>query len=263
MRLARNVHDLLRAAELVDRLGDEALRPALARASRSARRDRRRRFALRAGRGHKSRRASGCVNIVPGSGTLAVRHIDRRRGRPMIAEQLLDHGDGGAGALHNRMAALRVIDRRRQHVFESHGAVVAQQQHPGIEHARHAGRQQAGARHHVEAERSRKCAMVSAGRRRPLPADDLRLAALHVIENDRHVAARPVQMRLDDLQREGGGDAGIEGVAASFQNAHADRGRDPVRRGDHAEGAFDLGPGGERIGIDLGNAGAHWTGLPI
>ena len=32
MALAGGVHDLLRAAELVDRLGDEALRPSLARA---------------------------------------------------------------------------------------------------------------------------------------------------------------------------------------------------------------------------------------
>ncbi len=36
------------------------------------------------------------------------------------------------------------------------------------------------------------------------------LRLLHVIENDRHVAARAVQMRLDHLQREGGRDRGVE-----------------------------------------------------
>ena len=57
-------------------------------------------------------------------------------------------------------------------------------------------------------------------------------------------------MRLDHLQRERGRAGRIEGVAAALQNAHADRGRDPVGRGDDPEGAFDLGTGGERIGSD-------------
>ena len=89
------------------------------------------------------------------------------------------------------------------------------------------------------------------GRRRTLAADHLGLALAHVVEDDRHVAARTVEMRLDHLQREGGGDGGIEGVAAFLQRRHADGGRDPVGRGDHAERALDLGPGGERIRIDV------------
>jgi hypothetical protein len=35
-------------------------------------------------------------------------------------------------------------------------------------------------------------------------------------------------MRLHDLQRKGGGDTGVEGIAAFFQNAHPDRRGDPV-----------------------------------
>ncbi len=84
-----------------------------------------------------------------------------------------------------------------------------------------------------------------------LAADHLGAAALGVVDNNRHIAARTVQMRLDHLQREGGGDAGVEGVAALLQNTHADRSGDPVRRGDDAEGAFDFRAGGERIGIDV------------
>ena len=57
-------------------------------------------------------------------------------------------------------------------------------------------------------------------------------------------------MRLDHLQRERGRAGRIERVAAALQDAHADRGRDPVGRGDDPERAFDLGAGGERIGID-------------
>ena len=34
------------------------------------------------------------------------------------------------------------------------------------------------------------------------------------MQDQRHIAARPAEMRLDDLQGEGGGDGGIEGVAA-------------------------------------------------
>ena len=39
------------------------------------------------------------------------------------------------------------------------------------------------------------------------------------MQDQRHIAARPAQMRLDDLQGEGGGDGGIEGVAAFFEDA--------------------------------------------
>ena len=110
------------------------------------------------------------VNSLPVSAGLPSRQIDRRRRRPVIAEQLLDRPDRGVGALDQRMAVLRVRDRGRQHVGERHGAVVAQQQHPGVEHAGHAGREQAGAGHHVEA-----FALVMrdgrAGGRRALAAD--------------------------------------------------------------------------------------------
>src|SRR5262249_36999740 len=78
-------------------------------------------------------------------------------------------------------------------------------------------------------------------------------------ENDRHVAAGPVEMRLDHLQREGGRDRGVEGVAALFQHRHTDGGADPVGRGDHPQRALDLPPRGERIGIDVFHArSASW-----
>ena len=168
----------------------------------------------------------------------------------MLSEQLRDRRDGGVRALDQRMAMARVGDRGRQHVGEPHGAVVAQQQHPGVEHAGHAGGQEPGARHHVEA----LLAVMrdgGRGRRRTLPADHLDLALAHVVHDHRNVAARTVEMRLDHLQREGGGDRGVEGVAAFFERRHADRGGDPMGRGDDAERAVDLGPCGERIRIDV------------
>jgi hypothetical protein len=89
------------------------------------------------------------------------------------------------------------------------------------------------------------------GGRRPLPADHLGLAALRVVQNDRNVAARAIEMRLDHLQHEGGCDCRVESIAALLERRHADRRRDPVRCSDDAEGAFDLGPRREWIGIDL------------
>ena len=83
----------------------------------------------------------------------------------------------------------------------------------------HAGGQQAGARHHVEAQR----AVMRDGRSWPAPGpgrrSPRRWPLAHVVEDDRHIAARPVEMGLDHLQREGGGDRGVEGVAALFQVA--------------------------------------------
>ena len=179
-----------------------------------------------------------------------VRQIDRGRRRPVLAEQFLDGLDGRRGALDQRIAVAGIGDRGLQHVAQPHRAVVAQQQHPGFERAGHAGGEQPGAGHHLQA----LAAVVRDGgacRRRALAADHLGAAALGVVHDDRHVAAGTVQMRLHHLQREGGGDAGVEGVAAFFQHAHADRGGDPVGRGHDAEGAFDFRPGGERIGIDV------------
>jgi hypothetical protein len=61
-------------------------------------------------------------------------------------------------------------------------------------------------------------------------------------------------MGLDHLEREGGGNRGVEGVAAFFQGGHAYGGGDPVRGRDHAEGTVDLGACREWIGVDVFHA---------
>ena len=82
-------------------------------------------------------------------------------------------------------------------------------------------------------------------RRRPLRAEHDRLVAPGRPEQRGQVAARAVQVRLDDLQRQPGGDRGVERVPAALEHRHAGRRREPVRRGDHAEGAAELGAGRE------------------
>jgi hypothetical protein len=62
-------------------------------------------------------------------------------------------------------------------------------------------------------------------------------AAGGVVADHRHLAARPVQVGLDHLEHEAGGDGGVERVAAVLQHGHPGPGGQPVRRGHHAEGA--------------------------
>ena len=84
------------------------------------------------------------------------------------------------------------------------------------------------------------------GRGDALPAERERLAALDRPEHRGHLAAGPVQVRLDDLQHEARRDGCIEGVAAALEHRHPGLGREPVRRRDHPEGAAQLRTGGER-----------------
>ncbi len=171
----------------------------------------------------------------------------------MIAKQLRDGGDGGVGALHQRMAMLCVIDGGRQDFAQRDGAVIAQQQHPGLECAGDARGKQSGPGHEIEAQvaivRNRR-----AGRRRTLAADDFRLAAAGIVDNHRNIAARTIQMRLDHLQGESGRDRGVKGVAAFLQDRHPHCRGNPVRRGDDAERAFDFRAGSERVGVNNAHA---------
>ncbi len=168
----------------------------------------------------------------------------------MLAEQLFDGGDGGVGALHQRVAFARIEDCRRQHIGKPHGAVVAQQDHPGVEHARHTCGKQAGAGDHVEAEAA---VMRDGGpcRRGTLAANHLRMPLAHIEQDHWHVAARSIEVGLDDLERERGRAGGVEGVAAFFQHRHAHRRCDPMGRRHDPERALDFGPRGEGIGIDV------------
>ena len=65
------------------------------------------------------------------------------------------------------------------------------------------------------------------------------------MQDDRRVAARAVEMRLCDLERERRRGRGIEGVPATFQHRHTDLARDPVGTGDNTESTGYLGAGGE------------------
>ncbi len=85
-----------------------------------------------------------------------------------------------------------------------------------------------------------KRSIVAADGSDTLSAEDERLVALHREEHGGNLPARPVQVRLDDLQREAGRHRRIERVPAALEHRHPDRRRQPVRRRDHAERSTQL-----------------------
>ncbi len=169
--------------------------------------------------------------------------VELGRGRPR-AQQPGRPLDRQRDARHHRVAVLGVPDRVLEDVLRPERPELTQQEHPAVEGARHARRQEAGARDELVAE---LLETLDRGgrRRRPLGAEDERLVAVGAPEDGREVAARAVEVRLDDLERETGGDGGVERVPAAFEHCHA-RGRgEPVGGRDHPEGAAQLWASGE------------------
>lgn len=121
--------------------------------------------------------------------------------------------------------------------------MVAQQQHPGVEGTGHGRGQRSGAGDEVEAEG----AVV--GDRDPGGGDALAAenpyGAVGRGDERRELPGGPVEVRLDDVQDETGGDGRVEGVAAVLQYGHGAAGGEPVRGGHHAEGALEGGSGRE------------------
>ena len=240
------VEHLVRAAEALDRLGDEA---AIVRRARGldlldAIPTCSLRFLEDALVGVGK---AWVLEEAAGRWRLAALEIDRGRARPGAREKLGDPRDGVAHHLRHRIAVARVVDGRLEHVAQGLRAVVAQEQHPAVEDARHHGGEEPSTRNELETERA---VMRDGSTRggRALAADHLAALALRTPKDDRHVAAEPVLVGLDHLQREGRGSRRVEGVAALLEACHGDGGGNPVRRGDDAEGALDLGPGGEHRG---------------
>ena len=265
MALAGRVHQL-GAVEAVDRLGHEALVERTARGLDLA-------DAVAAGRfgfGENApvgfgdrRRAERLVRMR----RLAVHEPDLAGARPFGLEVVDRRNDGADDARHQRKAVLGVADRIGEHVARLERAVVAQQQHPAVERAGHDGGQQSGAGHLLEAHRG-EARDGRVGRKRSLSADHLRRVRAGAQHDRRQFAARPVEVRLDDLQHEAGRDRGIERVAAALEHRHAGLCRQPVRGRDRAERAADIRSGGElhllsRVSEGRCRAGREPAGLRL
>ena len=240
---ARGVEHLFAAAEAVDRFGDKAAVPRVARPLDAALAVAAagRRLGQHAAIGRRQRRVA---EQPAGQRRAAAGQVDRRRTRPLAAKQLGDGHDRVADARHQRMALLRVAERRFHQLGERQRAVVEREARPGIERAGHAGGEQPGTGNEVEAEfaeaRDRRRL-----RRHALAADHPAMPLFRAVDEDRRLTQRAVQMRFDDLQGETGGDRRVERVAALFEDAHRHRRGEPMGRRDDPERAADLGPRGE------------------
>jgi len=87
---------------------------------------------------------------------------------------------------------------------------------------------------------------------------------LRVVDDGQQVAANAVHARLDDGENGGGGDRGIDGVAAILQHFQAGGRRQRLARGDHAVAANRGRPGAAKVarrtiaGLNLlGRGGGH------
>ena len=240
VRAARAVRHLVLFAEGADRLRDEAAVPRVAGRLDLPVAIRRRGFCLledarvRVGETEAAEQRPRRRRRQPGL---------RRRG-PVGSEGRLHRRDALGDARQDGVAVPRVADRRLEHVAKRGRSELEQRPQPGVERAGHAGGEQPGAGDEVEPQLAEALGRRR-GRRRPLPAHDDHVVARGGVKNDREVAARPVQVRLDDLQHEPSGRRGVERVAACFEQPHACRGCQPVRGGDHPERAVELGSCGE------------------
>ena len=174
-----------------------------------------------------------------------------------MGEKMVANGrDRGGCALQQRMSMPRVADRRTQRFREGHSAVIAQQQHEGIEASGHAWSEQPSARDEIEAQLSET--RDGGGHWGwTLAANHLGAASFRVVDDDRHVPARAIEMRLDDLQGKRGCDSSVESVAAALEHSHAHRRRDPLRAGDDAECPLDLRPRCEQTWVDETHSGSE------
>ncbi len=78
--------------------------------------------------------------------------IHGRRGRPLVAEELLDVANRPRDLRQHRIALLCVADREAQHVAEWKRAVVAEHREPPAERAGHHGGERPRPRHELETE---------------------------------------------------------------------------------------------------------------
>ncbi len=139
-----------------------------------------------------------------GFGPTGLRLQERCRRDPL----LLDHDRHG-------VAALGDLDRGREQLRERQLAEALGQRHPGRDRARHRHRVPAAHRRagRIAAILAREILRRPGARRRPRRVEAVQ--ALAVPEDAEHVGAETVAAGLDERHRRGGGDRGIDGIAAA------------------------------------------------
>ena len=234
-----------RAGERVDRLGDEALAPG-PRAAVDLR------LPVDAGRRGPRRPAGRRCRRSAGFGTAR-----RRAGALPSAEPSVGRGVPVAPRTASRTVSTVALDPREERVAvarrsrspdsrtsrERAGAVVAQQEQPGVDGAGDGGGQRAGAGHQVEAQR-RGSARWSR-RPAPAPARTARAASGPAAVAKMAGTSPPGPLRCGSTtcRTKPAATAASKALPPELELAHGRLRGEPVRRGDHAEGALRASAG--------------------
>jgi len=142
------------------------------------------------------------------------------------------------------------VDHRPERLLEPHRPRLDQRGDQRPDRRRHRRRDQLGAWdvHEPELANARD---REAARRGALATDDIRVRAVsaggaaRLVDQDRAFPADPALLRLDERQREGRGDAGIDGVPAPCEHFEPDLRGEVVARGNDASLGHDRRASGE------------------
>jgi hypothetical protein len=91
--------------------------------------------------------------------------------------------------------------------------------------------------------------------RHALPAKHTDAPTLRLVQENRHLTPKAVEMRFDDLQCKSYGDSGVEGITAFLQNAHASGRAEPMGTSHDTKRPDDLWAGGEGRFASIGPIG--------
>ena len=181
------------------------------------------------------RERSDWTNLSPDFGTRSLGRIDRGVGRPAPIFVLMRRDRGGEQRIH-REALAGVADRIGRDIGEAHRAVALQCGDPGVGCGGDDGAQ------HAVGDLSAVLAHEDVGGKRlrpPAEAGDALHVAVRQPDHDRCHAGDVHQVGLQHAERDARRAAGVDRIAAGFQDGEGGRGRQIVAGGDGVTRAVD------------------------
>ena len=178
---------------------------------------------------------------------------DRLGARPGAVEFLVLDDGLGEQAMHGKATGRNVVGGLGD-IAEAHGAVAGERLAPGVD------RRRRDAAQHAERQVATVIPDEVVGRRGARPAAQTRdrhhLVGLREVDDDRCNAGRAHDVGLQDAERHGRGNPGIDGVASPVENARGRvRGEVMVRRHRPATAAY-----GGAVGLGFGHGSSRSNG---
>ena len=154
-----------------------------------------------------------------------------RSGRRMARKFLFDRFPVGGNDLGDGEPVFSVVDGGLQKLREASAAKARAQLLPAIERSRYGDCIDSGAGHALVAILAHPF-RGGEGAGAPGPVQPIELLRLCMVDEREEIAANPAHHRLDDVQHCGGGDGGVNRIAAVLQNSEP-RGRGERLAGSH------------------------------